>query len=254
MFPFQSFCRVAGRGAQKGGTLSPAPQNLMLLWVDWGSFSLAGESIPEKSLLLSGAPLRMQAEGSASLLWAELAGQVPAAIAAGLEGVCLLPPEQSAALEPLVANLTDAPRPPAEESAAVYTLLCRITAAREAPPHPLVDMARAEMRENYSLVYGIAELAEHLGVSEAHLIRVFSQHTGKTPGRYLTEVRLENAKRLLPHPDLTLDMVAGMCGFSDANYLAKVFRRHTGESPSTYRRRMQTAGAGALPVEDEIYL
>ena len=109
----------------------------------------------------------------------------------------------------------------------------------------LSRQAAALMREHFMELYGVDELANQLGVSKSHLVRSFSAATGLTPGRYLTLVRVEAAKALLLHRDYRLETVAGLCGFSGANYLCKVFKKETGLSPARWRE--QYAGVLSSP-------
>ena len=128
-------------------------------------------------------------------------------------------------------------------SAEVYALLMELleTCAPHQTVYPaLVRRAMAFMREEYAFLTGVDELAERLEVSASHLIRVFSDAMGTSPGKYLQNIKLDNAKLMLQNRAYTIDMVADMAGFSGANYFCKVFRRATGESPGQYRAR-QTA-------------
>ncbi|MCO7109317.1 helix-turn-helix domain-containing protein [Gemmiger formicilis] len=51
------------------------------------------------------------------------------------------------------------------------------------------------------------------------------------PGKYMTNVRIEAVKTLLLTDEYNLDMIAGLTGFSGANYLCRVFKREVGLSP-----------------------
>ena len=128
---------------------------------------------------------------------------------------------------------------PGRQSALGYSLVCALAEAETAhtPLPPLVAAAMAQIREHYAEVYGVEELAAQLGVSKSHLVRSFTAHTGISPGRYLTAVRVEAAKRLLLHRNYTLEMVATLCGFSGANYFCKVFKKATGQTPAAWRER-----------------
>lgn len=108
----------------------------------------------------------------------------------------------------------------------------------------LVRDAMACVREEFAFLTGVEDLAQRMGVTKSHLIRVFSGEAGVTPGKFLQDTRLENAMLLLRSREYTVDMVAGLCGFSGANYFCKVFRRATGQSPGEYR-------AGANPPDLE---
>ena len=95
--------------------------------------------------------------------------------------------------------------------------------------------AVAAIRQNYMALYGVEELSEQLGVTKSHLVRVFKQEMGVPPGKYMTNVRIEAVKTLLLTDEYNLDMIAGLTGFSGANYLCRVFKREVGLSPAAWR-------------------
>jgi len=101
----------------------------------------------------------------------------------------------------------------------------------------LTVRALSLMREHFAELYGVEELAQQLGVTKSHLVRSFSDAVGITPGCYLTKVRIAAAKSLLLYRDYPLESVAGLCGFSSANYLCRVFKKETGMPPGAWRQR-----------------
>ncbi|MBR8640503.1 GlxA family transcriptional regulator [Streptomyces tuirus] len=80
-----------------------------------------------------------------------------------------------------------------------------------------------------------AALADKVGVSERHLIRLFLDHLGKTPGRFVRDVRLEAAAHLLTSTALPVARVARRCGFRTAETLRQAFVSRYDVSPSHYR-------------------
>ncbi len=98
-----------------------------------------------------------------------------------------------------------------------------------------VRAAVAFLRERLAEPVTLADLAEHTHLSIYHLVRVFRKATGQTPHRFLTALRVEEAKRLLRQTDLALDRIAPRCGFSTPGALSAAFLRHTGTRPSVYR-------------------
>lgn len=65
----------------------------------------------------------------------------------------------------------------------------------------------------------------------------FKDKTGLTMVQYMNEKRIEKAKLLLKNRKLSLEQVAEMTGFSNANYLIRVFKKMTGQTVSEYRKR-----------------
>lgn len=108
---------------------------------------------------------------------------------------------------------------------------------REESGYPLlVQAAIGVLEEEFAYLDGIAEVAERLGVTESHLIRVFSSAVGIPPGKYLKRCRIEHAKSLLIQPQMTVALAASLAGFSSSDYFSKSFRRETGMSPGEFIR------------------
>lgn len=111
---------------------------------------------------------------------------------------------------------------------------------------PLVQDAAAMIEAQYAYLYGIDELADLLEVTKHHLIRVFTASTGTSPGKYLADIRIFHAKSmLLSGEDTPMEIIAGACGYSCANYFSKVFKKHTGMTPTDYIKSAQCSGADA---------
>ena len=83
----------------------------------------------------------------------------------------------------------------------------------------------------------VDDLAAQFAMSPRHFQRLFARETGLTVGRYLTELRLETAKRLLVQSDLALDVVATRSGFGSAESLRRVFGERLGTTPGAFRAR-----------------
>jgi len=107
---------------------------------------------------------------------------------------------------------------------------------REGQGYPsLVKDAISLIECNYAFLYGIDDLAAQLEVTKPHLIRTFTASAGISPGKYLTRIRIYHAQLLLSSgSDTPMEMVAGACGYSCANYFSKVFKKHTGLTPTEY--------------------
>lgn len=93
------------------------------------------------------------------------------------------------------------------------------------------------IENEYAYLYGIDDLADRLEVSKHHLIRMFTAGTGISPGKYLVHVRMHHAKIMLQSgEDTPLEIIAGACGYSCANYFSKAFKKQTGLTPSEYAK------------------
>lgn len=86
----------------------------------------------------------------------------------------------------------------------------------------------------------VETLAADVGVSPVHLRNLFRRETGSSPRRFLIQLRLRHAARLLRHSQAEVKEIAAASGFASDHYFHLAFRRNFGWTPSEYRRRMRT--------------
>ena len=117
---------------------------------------------------------------------------------------------------------------------------------------PLVKEALLKIENQYPYLYGVEDLAKELGVTKNHLIRIFTQTVGVSPGQYLIRRRIEGAKDLMHLGEDSMEAIAAACGFSNGNYFSKVFKKLEGCTPTEYRKRQKkTQGS---PKHNNIYI
>ncbi|MBJ3784394.1 transcriptional regulator FtrA [Devosia sediminis] len=104
---------------------------------------------------------------------------------------------------------------------------------------PLLDAVRAHLGEDWP----ISRMAKTMGMSPRTFVRRFAEATGQSPGDWLADERLEEAKRLLMLGDPAMEDVAMAVGFGSAHTLRHHFRQRLGISPSEYRARFMAERA-----------
>ena len=96
--------------------------------------------------------------------------------------------------------------------------------------------AKRYIEENYAdQNTTLTSVAEAVALSPNHFSTIFSQECKTTFIEYLTNVRLENAKRLMRETDMKGYDIAYECGFSDPHYFSYIFKKNTGLSPREYK-------------------
>jgi transcriptional regulator GlxA family with amidase domain len=103
--------------------------------------------------------------------------------------------------------------------------------------HPGVHSVQDWLTAHPSRKGNIAELAKIAHMSPRNLTRTFREMTGVSIQNYRTQLRLEHAHTLIRNPDLTLEAIAGQCGFADARQFRRVWRKAYRTAPSRARRR-----------------
>lgn len=101
--------------------------------------------------------------------------------------------------------------------------------------HKSVQQAISFMYARHSEQITLDDLAAETFFSPFHFSRLFSKETGVPPGRYLTAIRLFEAKRLLTTTTLNVADIVTTVGYSSVGTFTTRFTRATGLSPTRYR-------------------
>lgn len=99
----------------------------------------------------------------------------------------------------------------------------------------LTEMEEIILKEMGNRQFNLAELSYQMGTSERQMFRKVKELTGKTPNKYLRELRIFAAKKLLE--DYTYKTVAEISyavGFQDPHYFSKIYNTQFGKWPSEY--------------------
>lgn len=92
----------------------------------------------------------------------------------------------------------------------------------------------------------LSVLAEEFHLNPQYISQLFKNEIGVNFLSYLTNIRMENAKKLLLSTSLSIAEVADRSGFGDYRVFTKVFKKSEGITPSQYRRDfLEETGAGS---------
>jgi len=115
-------------------------------------------------------------------------------------------------------------------------LVARVRASREFRNASLVEKAVRYVEENYHQELSLEDVAKQVFLSPCYFSRLFKQVKGWSFSEYLTQVRMEEARRLLKNTDFQISEVAGRVGYRDARYFSQVFKKNEGRTPVSFRR------------------
>ncbi len=79
-------------------------------------------------------------------------------------------------------------------------------------------------------------VAKTANVSPNYFSTVFSQEVGQTFIEYLTNKRIDEAKRMLKHTKMRSSEIATAIGYKDPHYFSYVFKKVSGLTPNEFRR------------------
>ncbi|WP_025716892.1 AraC family transcriptional regulator [Paenibacillus sp. 1-18] len=86
----------------------------------------------------------------------------------------------------------------------------------------------------------IEQIAEHVGVDRAHFSRKFHSTFLISPAKYLQNLKIDQAKRLLEKTTYNLSIIAQSIGYTDMSTFSKAFKKTAGIPPREYRFRHQS--------------
>lgn len=74
------------------------------------------------------------------------------------------------------------------------------------------------------------------GLGETRFRKLFKEQTGKSPGEYLRDMRMNLAARRLLLSAESVNDIAYSVGYEDANFFIRVFKKYFGVTPNQYRK------------------
>ena len=89
---------------------------------------------------------------------------------------------------------------------------------------------------NFDKDINLINLCKKFGLSRRQLERLFADQTGISPKKFLMDVRLSNAARLLQSTSLSVSDISIMCGFSSNEAFRSSFKRKHSVTPTQYLR------------------
>jgi transcriptional regulator GlxA family with amidase domain len=103
------------------------------------------------------------------------------------------------------------------------------------PSAATTSATRAWALEQLHRPLPLSELAGHARMSVRTFSRRFRDEVGMTPGQWLTQQRVQHARRLLETTDLSVDRIADEAGLGTGASLRQHLLSTVGVSPTTYR-------------------
>ncbi|MBO9610825.1 MAG: response regulator [Paenibacillaceae bacterium] len=103
--------------------------------------------------------------------------------------------------------------------------------------HSLITRLKDYLRKNYNHNISLAELSDSFFINPSYLSTLFKKETGINFSDYTIQLRIDNAKSLLKHSDLSIQEISEKVGYTDYRYFCTVFKKLTGDTPLKYRMK-----------------
>jgi len=131
------------------------------------------------------------------------------------------------------------------ENLLLASLLAQAHPAQD-PRDRAIRRLRRQVEEEYLVDHDFAALARSAGFSPATFRRRWSRLVGVSPRRFVQEMRLRKACRMLVESELSVGEIAAGLRFRDPLYFSRLFSRTVGISATEYRSRYRMPASGAM--------
>jgi AraC family transcriptional activator of pobA len=107
---------------------------------------------------------------------------------------------------------------------------------------PLLAAVFDVIEDRFTDDLSLSRVAAAVALTPGHLTTVVRRKTGRTVQQWITQRRLQEARRLLTDTGLPITAVARRCGYPDASYFIKRFRTEHGLTPAQWRTATPESG------------
>lgn len=101
---------------------------------------------------------------------------------------------------------------------------------------PAIRKAMSIVLNDLSKNNSLSDIAKKVGMTESYFSYLFHNETGKTFKKWITEIRIERAKRLIEESDIPIINISYECGYNTFSQFLKMFKRETSMTPNEYRK------------------
>lgn len=102
----------------------------------------------------------------------------------------------------------------------------------------IVKMTMRYMEKNYAAPIAVQDICQKFGISYSHFYRLFKKETGSSFQGYLSNIRIEKARKCILESNYSLSEIAKFTGFYDEFHLSSSFKKLTGISPAALRKNL----------------
>lgn len=88
-----------------------------------------------------------------------------------------------------------------------------------------------------STIFTAKQVAHVIHRSESYTMKLFHDELGITISHFVNRCKLEEAKSLLSHTEMTLSEISNYLCFSSQSYFQNLFKKKYGVTPNAYRKK-----------------
>ncbi|GAA0076468.1 response regulator [Clostridium sp. CTA-5] len=98
-----------------------------------------------------------------------------------------------------------------------------------------LKLALIYIEKNFKTDITLKNVADYMNYSTTYFSKSFKKYVGVNFNKYLTDLRMKEAKSVLKKTNVSINDLAFNLGYNEPNYFCKVFKKIAGITPSEYR-------------------
>ncbi len=99
-----------------------------------------------------------------------------------------------------------------------------------------VKEAISYIQNNYVEDITLEDVADYVGITPQHFSKVFKEETGYNYIEWVSNLRIDMAKRYLLAGEKNIREICYMVGYKDPNYFSRIFKKIVGKTPTEYTK------------------
>ncbi len=101
-----------------------------------------------------------------------------------------------------------------------------------------MELVEEFIRDNYRKEITLGNVAEKIGFTPDYLSKLFKKYKQESPVKYISRLRIEEAKRLLiEEPNFEIKRIGELVGYFDQYYFSRTFKAQVGVYPTEFRKK-----------------
>jgi two-component system, response regulator YesN len=124
-----------------------------------------------------------------------------------------------------------------KEISGYITLIFNSIELQENDEEHLWGLMERYIRSNYHNKLTLQILSEELFVTPEYCSKLLKSKLNKSFNEYISELRIEKARKLLRETNLSVENISDEIGYSNPKYFFKIFKKLTLHSPMEYRKK-----------------
>jgi two-component system response regulator YesN len=112
-----------------------------------------------------------------------------------------------------------------------------VISKREERSSSIMKTAMDYIKDNFHKDISLDDVSRVVNISPYYFSKIFKEENGLNFIEYLTNVRIDKAKKLLEESELSIKEICISCGYTDPNYFSRSFKKNVGVTPTEYKDR-----------------